>query len=72
MDEMMKRLGFSMQGEEENTERTARGKLKFHDIAREFRDNIQGLMQDFVAFFSRRKKGIGRPYENVGRSAWDL
>ena len=50
MDEMMKRLGFSMQGEEENTERTARGKLKFHDITREFRDNIQGLMQDFVAF----------------------
>ena len=50
MDEMMKRLGFSMQDEEENTERTARGKLKFHDITREFRDNIQGLMQDFVAF----------------------
>ncbi len=47
---MMKRLGFSMQDEEENTERTARGKLKFHDITREFRENIQGLMQDFVAF----------------------
>lgn len=49
IDEMMKRLGFYHSDATENTERTARGKLKFHDITREFRDNIQGLMQDFVA-----------------------
>lgn len=50
IDEMMKRLGRYLSDAQENTERTARGKLKFHDITREFRDNIQGLMQDFVAF----------------------
>lgn len=47
---MMKRLGRYLVDAETSTERTARGKLKFHDITREFRDNLQGLMQDFVAF----------------------
>lgn len=50
IDEMMKRLGRYGENMIENTERTARGKLKFHDITREFRENIQGLMQDFVSF----------------------
>lgn len=50
IDEMMKRLGRYLANAETSTERTARGKLKFHDITREFRENIQGLMQDFVAF----------------------
>lgn len=50
IDEMTKRLGRYLADAPENTERTARGKLKFHDITREFRDNLQGLMQDFVAF----------------------
>lgn len=48
IDEMMKRLGRYLADGETSTERTARGKLKFHDITREFRDNLQGLMQDFV------------------------
>lgn len=49
IDEMMKRLGRYLADAQENTERTARGKLKFHDITREFRENLQWLMQDFVA-----------------------
>lgn len=41
IDEMMKRLGRYAASEKENTERTARGKLKFHEIKREFRENLQ-------------------------------
>jgi cysteinyl-tRNA synthetase len=49
LDEMMKRLGrYHSQFEWDNTERTARGKLKFHEISREFRDNQQAFMQDFI------------------------
>jgi cysteinyl-tRNA synthetase len=49
LDEMMKRLGrYMSQFEWDNTERTARGKLKFHEISREFRDNQQAFMQDFI------------------------
>ena len=49
LDEMMKRLGrYKDQFEETDTERTARGKLKFHEISREFRDNQQSFMQEFV------------------------
>lgn len=45
----MKRLGrYKDQFEETDTERTARGKLKFHEISREFRDNQQSFMQEFV------------------------
>lgn len=50
IDETTKRLFLYKKDEKEQTERSARGKLKFHDISREFRDNIQSLMQDFVAF----------------------
>ena len=31
-----------------NTERNAHGKMKFHDISREFRDNQQAFMQEFI------------------------
>lgn len=49
LDEMMKRLGrYKDQFEETDTERTVRGKLKFHEISREFRDNQQSFMQEFV------------------------
>ena len=45
----MKRLGrYKDQFEETDTERTVRGKLKFHEISREFRDNQQSFMQEFV------------------------
>lgn len=49
LDEMMKRLGrYKDQFVETDTERTARGKLKFHEISREFRDNQQAFIQEFV------------------------
>jgi cysteinyl-tRNA synthetase len=45
----MKRLGrYIQRAPSINDERNARGKLKFHDIAREFRDNQQSYMQDFI------------------------
>ena len=49
LDEMMKRLGrYISKTPAINDERNARGKLKFHDISREFRDNQQAFMQDFI------------------------
>lgn len=49
LDEMMKRLGrYREKSDEVSGERTARGKLKFHEISREFRDNQQYFMQEFV------------------------
>ncbi len=49
LDEMMKRLGRYIESlPESNDERNARGKMKFHDISREFRDNQQAFMQDFL------------------------
>ena len=33
---------------ESNDERSARGKLKFHEISRDFRENQQVFMQEFV------------------------
>jgi cysteinyl-tRNA synthetase len=46
---MMKRIGrYIQRAPSINDERNARGKLKFHDIAREFRDNQQSFMQDFI------------------------
>ncbi len=49
LDEMMKRLGrYIAKLPETSEERTGRGKLKFHEISREFRDNQQYFMQEFV------------------------
>lgn len=49
LDEMMKRLGRYIEKlPETSEERTARGKLKFHEISREFRENQQGFMQEFI------------------------
>lgn len=49
LDEMMKRLGRYIQKlPETSEERTGRGKLKFHEISREFRENQQYFMQEFV------------------------
>jgi cysteinyl-tRNA synthetase len=49
LDEMMKRLGRYIENlPKGNDERNARGKMKFHDISREFRDNQQAFMQDFI------------------------
>jgi len=46
---MMKRLGrYTITFESQSTERTARGKLKFHEISKEFRENQQYFMQEFV------------------------
>ena len=46
---MMKRLGRYRENlPEASDERNARGKMKFHDISREFRDNQQAFMQDFL------------------------
>ena len=45
----MKRLGRYRENlPEASDERNARGKMKFHDISREFRDNQQAFMQDFL------------------------
>lgn len=49
LDEMMKRLGrYIAKLPETSEERTGRGKLKFHEISREFRENQQYFMQEFV------------------------
>ena len=49
LDEMMKRLGRYIENlPKGNDERNARGKMKFHEISREFRDNQQAFMQDFI------------------------
>lgn len=58
LDEMMKRLGryqdsliWDLTGTEwleDLRERTAKWRLKFHEISREFRDNQQAFMQEFV------------------------
>jgi cysteinyl-tRNA synthetase len=46
---MMRRLGRYLEKVEKSSdERSARGKLKNHDISREFRDNQQYFMQEFV------------------------
>jgi cysteinyl-tRNA synthetase len=48
-DEMMKRLGRYISAFQKGEEVwNAHGKLKFHDISREFRDNQQAFMQDFI------------------------
>lgn len=49
LDEMMKRLGRALENTPEaNDERNAHGKMKFHDISREFRENQQYFMQEFI------------------------
>ncbi len=58
LDEMMKRLGRYMDGLtgddpetewlEDVRERTAKWRLKFHEISREFRDNQQSFIQEFI------------------------
>ncbi len=49
LDEMLKRLArYIDRAIPANTERNAYGKMKFHDISREFRDNQQAFMQDFI------------------------
>jgi cysteinyl-tRNA synthetase len=49
LDEMTKRLGrYIAKLPETSEERTGRGKLKFHEISRDFRDNQQAFMQEFV------------------------
>ena len=49
LDEMMKRLGrYSEKLPATEALRNSNGKLKFHDISREFRDNQQAYMQDFI------------------------
>ncbi len=58
LDEMMKRLWRYMDGLiwndpetewlEDLRERTAKWRLKFHEISREFRDNQQSFMQEFI------------------------
>lgn len=46
---MMKRLGRYIEHlPEGNEERNAHGKMKFHDISKEFRENQQYFMQDFI------------------------
>jgi cysteinyl-tRNA synthetase len=46
---MTKRLGrYIAKLPETSEERTGRGKLKFHEISRDFRDNQQAFMQEFV------------------------
>lgn len=49
LDEMMKRLGRYLENLPDGSdERNAHGKMKFHDISREFRDNQQYFMQEFI------------------------
>lgn len=49
LDEMMKRLGRALEvAPVANDERNAHGKMKFHDISREFRENQQYFMQEFI------------------------
>jgi cysteinyl-tRNA synthetase len=46
---MIKRLGrYQSNLTPSDESRNAHGKLKFHDISREFRDNQQAFMQDFI------------------------
>ncbi len=56
LDEMMKRLGRyrdlllrdKVELSDEDRELTAKWRIKFHDITREFRENQQSFMQEFV------------------------
>ncbi len=49
LDEMMKRLGrYLTTLPETDPLRNSHGKMKFHDIAREFRENQQAYMQEFL------------------------
>ncbi len=49
LDEMIKRLGrYKSQFTPTEEIRNNHGKLKFHEISREFRDNQQYFMQDFI------------------------
>jgi len=49
IDEMIKRLGRTLgTTPEANDERNAHGKMRFHDISREFRENQQYFMQEFI------------------------
>jgi cysteinyl-tRNA synthetase len=49
LDEMIKRIGRYIKNQPEgNMLRNAHGKMKFHEISREFRDNQQAFMQDFI------------------------
>ncbi len=58
LDEMMKRLGryidvitgddLDIEWLEDLRERTAKWRLKFHEISREFRDNQQSFIQEFI------------------------
>lgn len=49
LDEMMKRLSRYIERQTPaSEERNAHGKMKFHDISREFRDNQQYFMQAFI------------------------
>lgn len=49
LDEMMKRLGRALEvAPVASDERNAHGKMKFHDISREFRENQQYFMQEFI------------------------
>jgi cysteinyl-tRNA synthetase len=46
---MIKRIGRYIKNQPEgNMLRNAHGKMKFHEISREFRDNQQAFMQDFI------------------------
>jgi cysteinyl-tRNA synthetase len=46
---MLKRLArYIEKSPKSSDERNAHGKMKFHDISREFRDNQQAYMQDFI------------------------
>lgn len=49
LDEVIKRLSrYIEKFPTQSDERNAYGKLKFHDISREFRDNQQAFMQEFI------------------------
>ncbi|MBC7503426.1 cysteine--tRNA ligase [Candidatus Gracilibacteria bacterium] len=58
LDEMIRRLGryqttligedIDIEGLEDLRERNAKGRLKFHEISREFRDNQQSFIQEFI------------------------
>lgn len=49
LDEMMKRLGrYKSSLPEGDDLRNAHGKMKFHNISREFRENQQYFMQEFI------------------------
>lgn len=49
LDEMVKRLArYTEKSPKSSDERNAHGKMKFHEITREFRDNQQYFMQNFI------------------------